>query len=145
MVQVEVRLDQFGLHQHPGAGVVAGHVDAGVEQGLVDGGQHLFGQGHRRRVRRHGRIEAAELDLDAEVAGHGPFVDRMAEPAAEEEQRGLALGLDRFQIGLDHRRAFGRIAQDLAGVRRRVRNAPADTVGLTISTERPVSAKAAST
>ena len=45
--EVEVGLDQLGLHQQPAARRVADHVDAGVQQRLVDRGQRPFGQRQR--------------------------------------------------------------------------------------------------
>src|SRR3546814_580877 len=64
--------------------------------------------------RRQGGVEAAELHLDAEVAGHGTLVDDVAEPAAEEQQRGFAFGFDARQVGLDHRAAVGRAVERIA-------------------------------
>ncbi len=69
--QIEIRLDQLGLHQQPAAIGVRQHVDARVQQRFADRGQHLLGQFQCARLRfRHQRVLAAELLLDAEFARH---------------------------------------------------------------------------
>ena len=90
VLQIEVGLDQLQFHQQRRAAGAADQIDPGVEQGLFDRGEDgLRGGAFLGRGRMRG-YDALMFGLDPEVAGLGALADRVAEGAAEIEERDFA-------------------------------------------------------
>src|SRR5438132_1070969 len=87
--QEQIGLDGFQLHQHRPAFDIADKVDAGVEQGPAGCGQRCLGGGKLVRPWLIGRDDPAKFGLHPEIAGPRALADRVAEAAAEVEQRGF--------------------------------------------------------